>query len=157
VTTYFALLYGTIIAETGYHDRPDRVIFFEGAKITLEAHMAEYPVECHPELRKVLTIGDAWKPDKVIVLTSGLDTIEKHIRQRSRPHEDVENMVRRFRLIDDEFRRLAPAYPDAIVVDRDGKEFHERAGLVEIIKLAGLPAFEEIAYEQIERFDDRRG
>jgi deoxyadenosine/deoxycytidine kinase len=157
VTTYFALLYDANYRDAADHDRPDRVIFFEGAKITLEAHMAEYPAEYHPELRNVLTIGDAWKPDKVIVLTSGLDTIEKHIRQRSRPHEDVENMVRRFRLIDDEFRRLAPGYPDAIVVDRDGKEFHERAGLVEIIKLAGLPAFEEIAYEQIERFDDRRG
>ena len=41
-----------------------------------------------------------------IVLTSNTDTIEKHIRHRNRPHEDAENMVRRFRLIDGEFRRL---------------------------------------------------
>ena len=40
-------------------------------------------------------------------------------------------MVRRFRLIDGEFRRLAPLYPNTIVIDRDSKEFHERDGLVE--------------------------
>ena len=65
------------------------------------------------------------------MLTSSTDTIEKHIRLRNREHEDVENMVRRFRLIDGEFRRLAPLYPNTIVIDRDSKEFHERAGLVE--------------------------
>jgi len=156
VTAYFARLYDANYRDAADRDRPDKVIFFEGARITLEAHMAEYPVEYHQELRKVLTLGDGWKPDKVIVLTSGLDTIEKHIRLRSRPHEDVENMVRRFRLIDDEFRRLAPLYADTIVIDRDGKEFHERSGLLEIVRLAGLPPFEEIPYETIERFEDRR-
>ena len=65
----------------------------------------------------------------MIVLTSSTDTIEKHIRMRNRDHEDVENMVRRFRLIDAEFRRLAPLYPNTVVIDRDSKEFHERAGL----------------------------
>ena len=55
-------------------------------------------------------------------------------------------MVRRFRLIDGEFRRLAPLYPNTIVIDRDSKEFHERAGLVSIIAMAGLPMFEEIPY-----------
>ena len=69
------------------------MIFFEGARITLEAHMAEYPAEDHAALRHVLSIGDAWQPDKVIVLTSSTDTIEKHIRLRNREHEDVENMV----------------------------------------------------------------
>ena len=48
----------------------------------------------------MLAIGDAWNPDRIIVLTSNTDTIEKHIRQRNRPHESAENMVRRFRLID---------------------------------------------------------
>ena len=42
-----------------------------------------------------LAIGDAWNPDLVIVLTSNTDTVEKHIRQRHRPHESAENMVRR--------------------------------------------------------------
>jgi hypothetical protein len=55
-------------------------------------------------------------------------------------------MVRRFRLIDSEFRRLAPLYPNTIVIDRDGKEFHERSGLVDIIQMAGLPMFAEIPY-----------
>ena len=50
-------------------------------------------------------------------------------------------MVRRFRLIDGEFRRLAPLYPNTVVIDRDSKEFHERQGLVDIITLAGLPMF----------------
>ena len=63
---------------------PARSIFFEGARITLEAHMAEYPPSSHAELRKVLAIGDAWNPDRVIVLTSSTDTIEKHIRLRNR-------------------------------------------------------------------------
>jgi deoxyadenosine/deoxycytidine kinase len=114
--------------------------------------MAEYPPESHSELRRVLSIGDAWNPDRVIVLTSSLDTIEKHIRLRNRVHEDVEVMVRRFRLIDDEFRRLASLYPNTVVIDRDGKEFHERSGLMEIIRLAGLPAFEEIPYEEMDCF-----
>ena len=146
VTEYFARLYDANYRDAALHDGPDRVIFFEGARITLEAHMAEYPLIDHPALRQVLSIGDAWNPDKVIVLTSSTDTIEKHIRLRNRDHEDVENMVRRFRLIDFEFRRLAPLYPNTIVIDRDSKEFHERRGLLEIINAAGLPMFREIPY-----------
>ena len=68
----------------------------------------------------MLAIGDGWQPDRVIVLTSSTDTIEKHIRQRDRPHERAEEMVRRFRIIDAEFRRLAPRYPNTVVIDRDG-------------------------------------
>jgi deoxyadenosine/deoxycytidine kinase len=94
----------------------------------------------------VLTIADTWNPDRVIVLTSSVDTVEKHIRMRHRPYEDAENMVRRFRLIDNEFRRLAPGYPSTVVINRDGMEFHARRGLADVIKLAGLPAFPEIPY-----------
>ena len=94
VTEYFARLYDANYRDAARHDGPDRVIFFEGAQITLEAHMAEYPAEDHAALRSVLSIGEAWRPEKVIVLTSSTDTIEKHIRLRNRDHEDVENMVR---------------------------------------------------------------
>ncbi len=146
VTEYFARLYDANYRDAALHDGPRRVIFFEGSRLTLEAHMAEYPAEDHAALKKVLAIGNAWNPDKTIVLTSSTDTIEKHIRLRNRDHEEVENMVRRFRLIDAEFRRLAPSYPNTIVIDRDSKEFHERSGLLEIIRLAGLPMFEEISY-----------
>ncbi|MFM8534605.1 MAG: hypothetical protein ACKOEC_13660 [Acidimicrobiia bacterium] len=146
VTEYFARLYDANYRDAALHDGPRRVIFFEGSRLTLEAHMAEYPPEDHAALRDVLSIGDAWNPDTTIVLTSSTDTIEKHIRQRNRDHEDVENMVRRFRLIDAEFRRLAPSYPNTILIDRDSKEFHERSGLLEIIRVAGLPMFEYIAY-----------
>ena len=146
VTEYFARIYDANYRDAALHDGPRRVIFFEGSRLTLEAHMAEYPPEGHAALRDVLSIGDAWNPDTTIVLTSSTDTIEKHIRQRNRDHEDVENMVRRFRLIDAEFRRLAPSYPNTILIDRDSKEFHERSGLLEIIRVAGLPMFEEIAY-----------
>ena len=83
------------------------------------------------------------------------DTIEKHIRQRNRPHESAENMVRRFRLIDGEFRRLAPGYPNTVVINRDHMEFHERAGLVAIVKAAELPMFREIPYEKLDRYDVR--
>jgi len=148
VTEYFARLYDANYRDAALHDGPDRVIFFEGARVTLEAHMAEYPPEDHPALRKILSIGDAWNPDRVIVLTSSTGTIEKHIRMRNREHEEVENMVRRFRLIDGEFRRLAPLYPNTIVIDRDSKEFHEREGLVSMIALAGLPMFKEIPYQR---------
>ena len=151
VTAYFAALYDANYRDAADNDRNDKVIFFEGARITLEAHMAEYRAETHADLRKVLAIGDSWHPDRVIVLTSSTDTIEKHIRLRNRPHEDAENMVRRFRLIDREFRRLAPSYPNAIVIDRDGKEFHERSGLLDIITAAGLPMFNEIPYARLER------
>ncbi len=148
VTEYFARLYDANYRDARDHDGPGKVIFFEGARITLEAHMAEYPPEEHRALRKVLAIGDTWNPDRVIVLTSSTDTIEKHIRQRNRAHEDVENMVRRFRLIDGEFRRLALTYPNTVVINRDNKEFHERQGLVDIITLAGLPMFREVPYQR---------
>ena len=155
VTAYFGALYDANYRDAAANDRPGKVIFLEGARITLEAHIAEYRPDYHAELRNVLVMGDAWNPDKVIVLTSSTDTIEKHIRMRNRPHEGAENMVRRFRLIDGEFRRLAPKYPNTIVIDRDRREFHDRAGLMEIIRLAGLPPFAEIPYEQIERYRPR--
>src|SRR5580765_8503333 len=142
VTAYFGALYDANYRDAAGNDRPGKVIFFEGARITLEAHIAEY----HEDLQKVLAIGDTWNPDRVIVLTSSTATIEKHIRLRNRSYEVAENMVRRFRLIDTEFRRLAPQYANTIVIDRDGIEFHERAGLTEIINAAGLPPHHEIPY-----------
>jgi len=153
VTAYFAALYDANYRDAALNDGPDRVIFIEGARITLEAHLAEYPEEYHAELRKVLAIGDRWNPDRVIVLTSSTQTIDRHIRQRNRPHEEVENMVRRFRLIDAEFRRLAPAHANTVVIDRDDKEFHERGSLLEIIRAAGLPPFSRIPYRRMERFE----
>ncbi len=150
VTEYFARLYDANYRDAAERDRPGKVIFLEGARITLEAHIAEYPPEYHAALRTVLSIGDDWNPDRVIVLTSSTDTIDKHIRLRNRPHESAENMVRRFRLIDAEFRRLAAAYPNTVLIDRDNREFHDRAGLNAIIALAGLPPFPEIPYEVIE-------
>jgi deoxyadenosine/deoxycytidine kinase len=152
VTAYFGCLYDANYCDAAAHDRPDKVIFFEGARITLEAHIAEYPQQYHSELRKVLAIGDTWNPDKTIVLTSSTDTIEKHIKHRNRPHESAENMVRRFRLIDSEFRRLAPRYQKTIVINRDGREFHSREGLLHIIRAAGVPAFHEIPYERLDRY-----
>jgi deoxyadenosine/deoxycytidine kinase len=155
VTAYFARLYDANYRDALENDRPGKVIFFEGARITLEAHIAEYPPEYHAELKNVLSIGNAWDPDRIIVLTSNTDTIEKHIRHRNRPHEDAENMVRRFRLIDGEFRRLAPSYPNTIVINRDHMEFHGRDGLRAIITAAGLPIFREIPYEILDRFSPR--
>ena len=152
VTAYFGRLYDANYRDAAENDRPGKVIFFEGARITLEAHIAEYPAEYHAELRKVLAIGDAWRPDRVIVLTSNTDTVEKHIRQRNRPYEGAENMVRRFTLIDGEFRRLAPQYPNTVVINRDNMEFHGRPGLKAIIEAAGLPMFPEIPYETTDRF-----
>ena len=148
VTEYFAALYDANYRDAADHDGPDKVIFFEGARITLEAHIAEYPEEHHADLRRVLAMGDAWNPDRVIVLTSSTATIERHIKLRNRPHELAENMVRRFRLIDAAFRRLAPEYRNAVVIDRDGLEFHERGGLLGIISAAGLPMFAEIPYRR---------
>src|SRR6478752_5305052 len=136
VTAYFGRLYDANYRDAAENDRPGKVIFFEGARITLEAHIAEYPAAYHGELRKTLSIGDAWNPDRTIVLTSSSATIEKHILLRNRPFEVAENMVRRFRLIDKEFRRLAPLYPNTVVIDRDGLEFHERSGLLQIILAA---------------------
>jgi len=152
VTAYFGRLYDANYRDAAQHDRPDTVIFFEGARITLEAHIAEYPAEHHRELRKVLAIGDAWNPDRIIVLTSNTDTIEKHLRQRNRPHEGAENMIRRFKLIDGEFRRLAPQYANTVLINRDNMEFHGREGLKAIIEAARLPMFREIPYEIMTRF-----
>jgi hypothetical protein len=63
-------------------------------------------------------------------------------------------MVRRFRLIDDEFRRLAPLYANAVVINRDRMEFHDRDGLEAIVAAASLPMFHEVPYEQIEDGSD---
>jgi nicotinamide riboside kinase len=146
VTTYFAWLYDANYRDAAEKDGPAKVIFLEGARITLEAHMAEYPDAPREELLKAVAIGDSWRPDRVIVLTSTVDTVEKHIRKRNRPFESAENMVRRFRLIDAEFRRLATSYPSTVVINRDGMEFHQRSGLLQIIEAAGLPMFREIPY-----------
>lgn len=148
VTEYFGRLYDANYRDAAQHDSDDKVIFIEGARITLEAHIVEYPEKDHAALREVLSIGDEWKPDKTIILTSSTDTIEKHIKQRHRAHERVENMVRRFRLIDDEFARLAHEYPNTVLINRDGTEFHEREGLQHIIATAGLPAFTDIPYDR---------
>lgn len=150
VTAYFADLYDANYRDAATHDHRDRVIFFEGARLTLEAHIAEYPPQYHDALRGVLATGDWWNPDRTIVLTSSTDTIENHIRLRNRPHEEAEQMVARFRLIDAEFRRLAPQYPHTVVIDRDGKEFHDRTGLDEIIRLADLPPYREVPYRTID-------
>ena len=148
VTGYFGRVYDANYRSACEHDSADRVIFIEGAKITLEAHIVEYPVRDHDALRGILAIGDGWNPDKIIILTSGSDTIEKHIRLRHRAHEQVENMVRRFRLIDDEFARLASEYPNSVLINRDGTEFHDRGGLEYIIATAGLPPFRDIPYDR---------
>ena len=150
VTEYFARLYDANYRDAEEHDRPGRVIFFEGARMTLEAHIAEYPVEVHDALRQVLPIGDWWKPDRIICLTSSTDTVEKHIKHRNRTHESVEIMVHRFRLIDAEFRRLAAQNPSAVIINRDNMEFHDRSHLVRIIEDAGLPMFPDIPYRELE-------
>lgn len=146
VTEYFARLYDANYRDAAGHDHPGRVIFFEGARMTLEAHIAEYPSEHHEALQRAAALGDGWAPDRVIVLTSSRHTIERHIRLRNRAHEEVEAMVKRFQLIDGEFRRLAAEDPRAVVIDRDGLEFHERRDLVRVIEAARLPPFVEIPY-----------
>lgn len=151
VLAYFARLYDANYRDAQEHDRPGQVIFFDGARVTLEAHIAEYPAEQHDTLRRVLSLGDWWKPDRSICLTSSTDTVQKHIKLRNRPHESVEIMVHRFRLIDAEFRRLAERDPRVMIINRDNMEFHERAHLLKIIEAAGLPPFEEIAYEVVEK------
>lgn len=146
VTEYFARLYDANYRDAASHDRPDRVIFFEGAKMTLEAHIAEYANEHAAALQRVAAIGDWWKPDRTIVLTSGSQTVDRHIRLRGRGHEPVERMVHRFRAIDAEFRRLAALDPTAVVINRDGLEFHDRAHLVNVIRAARLPLFTDVPY-----------
>lgn len=149
VTEYFAALYDANYRDGLANDGPGKVILFEGARITLEAHMAEYPAACHEALRRVLAMGDHWRFDRVIVLTSSSATVEKHIKLRNRPFELAENMVRRFHLIDREFRRLASCEANAIIVDRDGLEFHERSGLDAIVRAADLPPYPEVPYRDL--------
>src|SRR5215471_10597703 len=52
VTEYFARLYDANYRDAATHDVPGRIIFIEGARITLEAHIAEYPAAYHANLRK---------------------------------------------------------------------------------------------------------
>ena len=99
VTEYFARLYDANYRHAATHDTPDAVVVIEGAQITLEAHIAEYPLHAHAALREVVGLGEGWRPDRTIVLTSSPNTIRKHIRTRRRPHEEVERMLERFCLI----------------------------------------------------------
>lgn len=62
-------------------------------------------------------------------------------------------MVRRFRLIDAEVRRLAPHYPNAVVINRVGRKFHDRDGRLGIIAAAGLPPLVEVPYREMERYE----
>src|SRR5215471_15623964 len=54
VTAYFAALYDANYRDAAQNDRPEKVILFEGARITLDAHIAEYPERYHAALRAVL-------------------------------------------------------------------------------------------------------
>src|SRR5215470_14677847 len=49
VTAYFAALYDANYRDAERGDERGTVIFFEGARITLEAHIAEYPPEVADE------------------------------------------------------------------------------------------------------------
>ena len=87
VTAYFGALYDANYRDAADNDRADKVIFFEGARITLEAHIAEYPRRIpRASSARCWPIGDRGIPDRVIVLTSSTDTIEKHIRQSGTGH-----------------------------------------------------------------------
>ena len=120
--------------------------------------MAKYAREDHPALRGVLSIGDWWNPERVMVAHESVDTIEKHIKLRNRPHEAADDMGgpphRRA-----ESRRLAPGYPNTVVINRDGMEFHTRRGLAEVIAAAGLGCFAEsltLPDEAVPRRNDDR-
>src|SRR4051794_35811688 len=68
VTAYFGELYEANYRDASHHDSNNRVIFIEGAQITLEAHIVEYPVEYHNALHETIRIGNKWNPDCTIVL-----------------------------------------------------------------------------------------
>ena len=79
VTRYFAELYDANYRDAAAHDSPDRIIFFEGSRLTLEAHIAEYPAGDHAALRELLALGDEWNPDRTIVLTSHAKIGRAHV------------------------------------------------------------------------------
>jgi len=62
VTEYFAALYDANYRDAEAHDAPGKVIFFEGARITLEAHMAEYAAERQAALRRVVSMPSSRLP-----------------------------------------------------------------------------------------------
>ena len=80
VTEYFAALYDANYRDGLANDGDGKVIFFEGARITLEAHMVEYPAECHDALRRVLTMRERWRFDRIIVLTTADSTPLSRLR-----------------------------------------------------------------------------
>ena len=149
VTEYFARLYDANYRDAARHDGPGKVIFFEGARITLEAHMAEYPAEEHDALRKVLAIGDCVEPGP----RDRADLEHRHHREAHPPAQPRPRRRREHGAAVPPDRRRVPApgavsYPNTVVINRDSKEFHERQGLVDIIAMAGLPMFSEIPYDR---------
>src|SRR5258708_25514160 len=97
VTAYFARLYDANYRDAADSDRAGKVIFFEGARITLEAHIAQYPPAYHAELRSVVAVGGGGNPDRVIVLASSPGTIQKHTKLTNRPHQGAGNIGRPLR------------------------------------------------------------
>ena len=147
VTEYFARIYDANYRDAAEHDRPgSRHLFRRRPHHARGAHGRVSRRRSSGAAARCCRSATGGIPERIIVLTSSVDTIEKHIKLRNRPHEAAENMVRRFRLIDAEFRRLAPSYPNTVVINRDGMEFHTRRGLTDIIAAAGLPMFREIPY-----------
>ena len=96
------------------------------------------------------------RAEKQVGTQNSLDQLAKVVAACELANQRFDQLVgRRFRLIDSEFRRLAPNYPNSVVIDRDGMEFHTRDGLMRIIEIAGLPPFRDIPYRQMDRYSSR--
>jgi hypothetical protein len=90
VTAYFGALYDANYRDAAGNDRPDKVIFFEGARITLEAHIASTRPSATRRSegagdRGCLEPGSGGRPD----VEHG--DHRKHIRLRNRSHEVAEH------------------------------------------------------------------
>ena len=130
VTEYFARIYDANYRDAEDHDRPGRVLFFEGA--THHARGAHGRISQGRPSGASEAAGD-WRP--LEARKGHRADVEQSIPSRSTSGCGAgltrlpRTWSRRFRLIDSEFRRLAPSYPNTVVINRDGMEFHTRSGL----------------------------
>ena len=83
VTAYFGALYDANYRDAADNDRPGKVIFFEGARITLEAHIAEYPRRVPRGARKVLAIGTRGPGPVIVPRRAPRDRKTYHAEERS--------------------------------------------------------------------------
>ena len=156
VTAYFGWLYDANYRDAAAHDGPGKVIFFEGARITLEAHIAEYPAAM--SRRAAPGAGD-WRR----LAARPVDRAHLEHRHDREAHPPAQPAARRrgetwcaasasSTPSSGAWRRSIPTRSSSIATAASSTS---ATGLRHIIDAAGLPPFVEVPYRVMDRYEPR--